>query len=542
MAKFNTKQTIGQRRGHVTSPIESRHEIGAHTFEGHPGYARTAKGELFLLGATNFVGEGAFYEDGSNRNARFLALAQQVAIDDIDWLIQFARWLRVGGNMRSAAVQLAAEGVKARLQGGLTGGNRQLIGAVLQRPDEPGEFLAYWQSHYGKEFPMPVKRGVADAAQRMYSERNWIKYDGGNTEWRFADVLALTHPNPKSDWQDALFGYILADRHNRAESIPEPLGMLQTRQALLDMPVTERRAALADQGRLNAGGFTWEALSGWLQGPMDAQAWQSIIPSMQVGALVRNLRNFDQAGINDEAADLVISKITDPDQVLASRMWPMQILSAYNHAPSDRWKHYLAITLDILTQKVPVLTGRTLIMVDVSTSMDDPFSKDGSLMRWDAATLFGLVLGKRNEGHADVVAFSAAEFYYGDPAGERSRRFVLRKGANVLSELARWRSDGYFMGGGTQTARALRKNYDGHDRVILLTDEQAARNVIEISATIPATIPMYTWNLAGYEHGQVRSGDANRHTFGGLSDSAFSTIPMIEGLQNGRWPWEDVSG
>jgi hypothetical protein len=52
--------------------------------------------------------------------------------------------------------------------------------------------------------------------------------------------------------------------------------------------------------RLAAAGVTWEALAGWLQGPMDKAAWEAIIPSMGVMALARNLRNFDEAGVSDD--------------------------------------------------------------------------------------------------------------------------------------------------------------------------------------------------------------------------------------------------
>jgi hypothetical protein len=52
-------------------------------------------------------------------------------------------------------------------------------------------------------------------------------------------------------------------------------------------------------------------LSGWLPGGMDAQAWEAVIPSMGVMALVRCPRNFDQAANSDLAVEAVIAKITD---------------------------------------------------------------------------------------------------------------------------------------------------------------------------------------------------------------------------------------
>lgn len=530
MSKLNVKTS---KQSRATSPVVSTPASGAVTYEGHPAYERDTKSELFLLGVTNFVGEDTFYEQATDRDRRFAALARTVAVEDIDWLTNYVRWLRTEAKMRSASVVAAAEGVKARLAGPLAGKNRQLINAALQRADEPGEFLGYWTGKWGNDLPMPVKRGVADAAIRMYTERNFVKWDSDRRGWRFGDVIAMTRPRPKAEWQDLLFEYILADRHNRAGEIPLTLSTLVARQSLLATPVEQRRELLASRSTVHQlfgdAGMTWEALSGWIQGPMDAQAWEAIIPEMGVFALIRNLRNFDEQKIGDEAAAQVIAKITSEEDVAKSRILPMRVLSAYNAAPSDRWKHPLATTVDFTTGNIPELPGRTLILVDTSGSMGAPFSKDGSLMRWDSAALFGLVLAKRNEGRADLVAFSSA-----------TMPFTLRRGASVLGELQRWQREGYFMGGGTQTAAAIQRHYAGHDRVMILTDEQAHYSYSGRTVTdmVPARVPMYTWNLAGYQHGSAPSGTGNRHTFGGLNDQAFSTVPMLEAAQNAVWPWE----
>ena len=72
--------------------------------------------------------------------------------------------------------------------------------------------------------------------------------------------------------------------------------MIAARAALMALPVQDRRAVLDQPERLSAAGMTWESLAGWLQGPLDAAAWQAVIPSMGYMALLRNLRNFDDAG------------------------------------------------------------------------------------------------------------------------------------------------------------------------------------------------------------------------------------------------------
>jgi hypothetical protein len=46
----------------------------------------------------------------------------------------------------------------------------------------------------------------------------------------------------------------------------------------------------------------------------------------------------------------------------------------------------------------------------------------------------------------------------------------------------------------------------------------------------------FTWNLAGYRHGHG-AGATNRHTFGGLTDSSFKVISLLERHRDGGWPW-----
>ena len=100
---------------------------------------------------------------------------------------------------------------------------------------------------------------------------------------------------------------------------------------------------------------------------------------------------------------------------------------------------------------------------------------------------------------------------------------------------------GWFLGGGTDTALALRQEFKGHDRVVIVTDEQAGHDYEEVTRAVPAEVPMYTWNLAGYQAGHAPSGGRNRHTFGGLTDQAFRMIPLLERGRDARWAWEEAS-
>ena len=556
MAKFNSPAA----RSAVFSPVVSESAPSARNHQGGDGYARDTKSELFLLAVSNMVGESTFYEPGGQRDDRYARLVRAAALADPGWTARFLGWLRGTANMRTAALVGAAEFVKARLDaagtrpavqhetstpsGTFEGDNlsysiftnRAVIDSVLQRADEPGELLAYWTSTYGKAIPKPVKRGIADAVVRLYNERSLIKWDSDARGFRFGDVIDLVHPTASAEWQGDLFKYAIDRRHgpDRDDEIPVSLRTIDARADLMALPAAERRTVLSDPSRLASAGMTWESIAGWLQGPMDARTWEAVIPSMGYMALLRNLRNFDQAGVSDAVAKTVADKLSDPDEVARSRQLPMRFLSAYRAAPSLRWSWALEQAITHSLVNVPVLAGRTLILVDTSSSMDAGFSKDGTLMRWDAAAVFGVALGSRC-ANADVVSFSSAQRFWSDPAGANTKAFPVRAGESLLKSVERWKSDGYFLGGGTDTPGALRKHFAGHDRVAILTDEQADSG--GVSEAIPASVPLFTWNLAGYQHGHAPSGGKNRHTFGGLTDAAFKMISLLEAGQSATWPF-----
>lgn len=540
MTRFNQRGT----RPAVHSPVKSTGER-TRTAEGAAGYLRDARSELFLLAVSNFLG-GTFYEGAKERDDRFERLIRKLAVEDPEWTAGLLGWLRGEGNMRSAALVGAAEFTAERLLHEAPGYSRQVIDSVLQRADEPGEMLGYWTSKYGRKLPKPVKRGIADAVQRLYSGKSLLKYDTASKGYRFGDVLNLVHaaPDPDKAWQGDLFQYALDRRHHADTAVPPASSRtLTAHRELMALPIEERRAVVTSEGgaeRLAAAGMTWEALAGWLQGPMDKAAWEAVIPSMPFMARLRNLRNFDEAGVSDEVAEQVASMLVDPEQVARSRQLPMRFYSAFNAAPSLRWSHTLEKALTASLANIPQLGGRTLVLVDTSTSMNETFSKDGSLMRWDAAALFGIALGRRC-AEADVVSFSSARYYMSDAPGAKTKTFPLTRGGSLLGDVKKWRDGGWFLGGGTDTAAALRKEFHGHDRVIIVTDEQAGHDHVEVDQSIPQSTPMYTWNLAGYQAGHAPSGRGQRHTFGGLTDAAFRLVPLLEAGRDCDWPWASTA-
>lgn len=531
MSKFNTAHA----RPNVHAPITASRADGKRTFQGGQAFSRDARSELFVLAVANMVAERTFYESASSRDARFEGLVHQVALTHPEWTARFLAWLRASANMRSASLVGGLEAARA-LQGAGKAGGRQIVASVLQRADEPGEALAYWLGKYGKPIPKPVKRGIMDGAMRLYRDKSALKYDTPSHSVRFADVIEVCHPNPKAAWRSDLFKWLLDRRPGRKRKVggkgvktPTSLRAVAARDRLREA-VKVDKSALLDAEALDAAGVTWEqALSEAGKDLDKAALWEAKIPSMGYMALLRNLKGFDEAGISDAVAAQVAARIADPDEVKRSKQFPFRFLSAWKAVPSMRWAQALETALGHSLQNVPALPGRTLILVDQSGSMFWSNAGNSAVKLSEIAAVFGSALALRAE-HARLVQY-----------GTSSERIQFAPGVGSLLRVA----ERFHEMGGTNTAAAVSAHYAGHDRVIIITDEQTSQSygysvtghLVGPGDLVPKDIPMYTWNLAGYQYGHAEAGAHRRYTFGGLTDQAWSAIELLEAGHNGEWPF-----
>ena len=270
----------------------------------------------------------------------------------------------------------------------------------------------------------------------------------------------MVRPAPATDkpWQGALFEYAHERRHNRGtRPDPELLPMLARHGHLMEAGAADP-ALLLDPARLGRAGVTWETALSLAGDRVDkAVLWESLIPSMGYMALIRNLRNFDEAGVSDEVAEQVADRIKDPGEVARSRQLPFRFLSAYRAASSLRWAWPLEQALNHALSNVPSLPGRTLVLVDRSPSMWWHKLSGHSSMDWaQAAAVFGAALAVRAE-HADLVEFGMEH----NPVSFNRRESVLK----IVDRFTRHNGTDI----PTAVAAHLRPH---HDRIVIITDEQ----------------------------------------------------------------------
>lgn len=489
------------------------------THEGAAGYARTPRAELFLAAVTEMA-EDKFYESAEQRQARISKLVKTVIaeVGGWTWICELVTWLRKEAGMRSASIIVAAEAVAAGPEKCLPT-KRDLVSVACQRADEPAEFLGYWLANKGRKLPAAVKRGIADAAVRLYNEYTALKYDGQSRAIRMADVIELTHPKPKDEVQAALFKYLIDNRHNRDEFNLELLPKINLDKKLLALDPADRGPYLPEA---MTAGWSWERVAGWLPGGLTDEVWEEIIPTMGYMATLRNLNNFSKAGISKTSVDLVNERLANPEAVAKSLQFPYRFLSAWMHTEAMEYASALEAAANLSVSNIPEFEGRTLIVIDTSGSMQSPVGGDRSKIQCvDAAALFGYALALKNHGKVDLVMFADTSAELHQP----------KKNASLLRSVQSFRKQVGRVGYSTQTWAAIKRHYNGHDRVIVLTDEQSHDR-----GKNPGCF-MHFFNLTGYRYGTAPK-DPRTFAYGGFTDAMFSTLPLLEKGVAQRWPWE----
>jgi 60 kDa SS-A/Ro ribonucleoprotein len=398
--------------------------------------------------------EDEFYEDGQAIADRIAALATQV---DPAAVAALAIEARERFKLRHAPLLLLV--VLARTGAG-TSLVSDTLARVIQRADELTEFLAiYWR---GGRRPLSkqVKRGLAQALGK-FDAYQLAKYDRDGPV-KLRDVLFMVHAKPRDEEQAALWKQ-LAER-----SLPSP--------------------------------DTWEvALS---SGGDKKASFERLLAERKLGylALLRNLRNMDKADVDEVLVkDAILARRG------AERVLPFRYVAAARAAP--RFEPWLDQALAEAVLEGPVLAGRTLVLVDVSGSMDARLSSRSDLTRMDAAaTLASIIPG-------DVRVFTFSNEVVEVPA---------RRGMAGVDSVIRSQPHG-----GTWLGKAVKQmNGHRHDRLIVITDEQSHDAVPE-----PVAAKAYMVNVASNRNG-VGYGDWVR--LDGFSEAVLTFIREHEALAGER--------
>ncbi|MEQ1701248.1 MAG: TROVE domain-containing protein [Ilumatobacteraceae bacterium] len=226
-------------------------------------------------------------------------------------------------------------------------------------------------------------RGLRRAIGAWYTDRDadalayqLVKYQQ-REGWSHRDLLRLAKPQPVRDTPtDIALRYAVG---KAAGELPAAApALLRAHRAALAAATPTETAQLAADTRL-----PWEALqSEHLRSP---EVWNALIPTMGLGALVRNLGRMTTNGTlvaGNAAVDAVLARLSDGAAIRSARLHPIGVLTAlltYRAGRGARgqaaWTPITAI-VDALDAafyaafgNVEAAGARTLLALDVSGSM-----------------------------------------------------------------------------------------------------------------------------------------------------------------------------
>ena len=370
---------------HHAAP-DARNEAGGLAFRKSPAFELLSIVFCALLSAKKDGGK-KFYESEAAILARLQKLVQAHPL----FAAQAAVWTRRVLGLRSISHAVAAMVCHYTKGQGLPW-VRQFVQAVVFRPDDTIEIIAAYFAMYGGGktirkphgksgkcipvlLPNPLKKGIASALSKLGAYQ-LAKYQKTEQAISLVDVFNLVHPKPSYGNEEAFRAFVYGELKNT--------------------DTWEARLSAAGNNQVKK-----------------EEAWCSLLEERKLGyfAALRNLRNILAQAPG--AVDAVLAFIRNPKAVERSLILPFQFVRAYTEVKASglpRCGEAAAAIEDAVESScanIPVLPGKTLVVLDESGSMHSP-ETDGSPA--NVGSLFAAIVLKSQPG-ADFMAFSTNAAY-----------------------------------------------------------------------------------------------------------------------------------
>ena len=281
---------------------------------------------------------------------------------------------------------------------------------------------------------------------------------------------------------------------------------------------------------------TWEtAISGSKSDEEKSQNWQRLVEENKLGylALIRNLRNIVNSSPDAGWIEkYLVPQIENEVAIKKSLVFPYQIYCS--------WKNYgirnisIDAALDrafrIACGNMPKLDGRTVIVLDVSGSMENKLSSNSQLTLKEVGAVYAAAMFVNC--NADFIKF-----------GNDAKRIKLNKLDSIFNLVEKMYANDN-CGYGTDIVPAFRLMNEKYDRIFLVSDMQIMsknssgwwwcrhqsgidtyNRYCEVYKCHPH---MYSFDLANYSTQVENPNNPRIHLLTALNDTLFKMLPYIE--------------
>ena len=434
-----------------------------------------------------------FYETSEVQQNRFIELTNSmIEKHGCELIGKAAIFSRNELGMRSISELLAAI-----LNGYNWEQKRNFYSKYFRRPDGVGEVFAAIDSIGGKRSHAFI-RGCSDYLSSL-SDYQLAKYPLRNHKYNMHDLINLTHANSET-----------INKFQRGElASPE----------------------------------TWEVLVSSASCSEDREkAWKYLVEEKKLGylALLRNLRNICSCSFasRDWITKYLIPQIEDNQAIRHSLVWPIQIYTAWKVLNEESFpisvEYALSNAFLQSTKNIPELSGNTLIVLDVSGSMENSFSKNGALTIKEVCAVYASAfLNCDFKDNVEFIKFGEYATYF-----DKSRF----QDCNVFAEIKNL-SDNDRCGYSTRLAPVFDTINKHYDRILLFSDMQVMDSTDYRLATYRPSMTadqmfkeyceefgrshIYSFDLGNYST-QVTSSDSDISYVTALNDIVFKLIAIQE--------------
>ncbi|TDR40374.1 VWA domain containing CoxE-like protein [Tahibacter aquaticus] len=435
MANF---QLFQSQRGKQVPAANARNEAGGLA------YQRTPQGALALYAATGCL-NGTIYADAQTQLEKVLELCGKVPAE---FIAKTAVYARQRGHMKDMPALLLAW---------LAQHDGALCVQVFERVVDNGRML--------RNFVQIVRSGTIGRKSlgsrpkrlvKQWLERadvNQILHAAIGQQPSLADIVRMVHPKPADAQREALYAWLIGKPHDAA-NLPE---LVQRFEAF------KRGEGQGEVPELNFQYLT--AL------PLDTQQWKAIARRASWQTKRMNLNTFLRHGVFGDAAltKEIAAGLSDAAQVRKARVFPYQLLGAWNAASADMpqaIRDALQDAMEIATENTPALPGNVVVAIDVSGSMHSPVTghrkgATSALRCVDVAALVAACIKRRNPA-ARILPFDT-----------EVRSTVINARDSVITQA---RQLAALCGGGTRVSAPVQKlNQEGArvDTLVIVSDNES---------------------------------------------------------------------
>lgn len=457
------------------------------TYEGGAAFEKNLEQDWLNNLFSNML-ENRFYETGDKQMERYINLTEQMFDKHgAKFVARAAVFARNELGTRSIS-QLTA----ALLNDKQFDGKRNFYKTYMHRPDDVSEIFAILESR-GDKRSHALVRGAADYIGGLKGYQ-LDKYRMANKNFSMIDLINITHP--KSDAVDKFYN-----------------------------------------GKLEKAG-TWEQkISASTSEEEKAANWRELVESKSLGylALIRNLNNILDSDVdNDWVVEHLVPQLTDAAKIHKSLVFPFQIYTAYANLKTKPLS--LVVALDkafrISVENVPGLDGSSLVVLDVSGSMEDRFSARSSMSIKEVCACYAAAIYLSNPD-SDFIKF-----------GDHAKMKHYSRIDNIFDIINKMQeNDG--CGYGTDIIPVWQMLDKHYDRIFLFSDMQVMSNSWYSWRNTGSSVEamrkyfntygrthVYSFDLGNY-HSQIDNPDAgNLVMLTGLTDKVFTMLSILEKGEN----------